>query len=187
MTDTINEMGARALADLAAVLANVEDAVVDRFITELASAKRIALHGLGREGLQMRGLAMRLFHMGLDAHVVGDMTTPPLGAGDLLIVSAGPGDLQTIAALMNIAKAAGAKTAVVTAQAAGGAARRADCVLLIPAQTMANDQAGKLSILPMGSLFEAAQMLVFELVVLKLRDRLGETAETMRARHTNLE
>ena len=57
----------------------------------------------------------------------------------------------------------------------------------IPAQTMANDQAGKLSILPMGSLFEAAQMLVFELVVLKLRDRLGETAETMRARHTNLE
>ena len=31
---------------------------------------------------------------------------------------------------MNIAKAAGAKTAVVTAQAAGGAARRADVVLL---------------------------------------------------------
>ena len=94
MTDTINEMGARALADLAAVLANVRGRDVDRFITELASAKRVALHGLGREGLQMRGLAMRLFHMGLDAHVVGDMTTPPLGAGDLLIVSAGPGDFR---------------------------------------------------------------------------------------------
>jgi 6-phospho-3-hexuloisomerase len=39
----------------------------------------------------------------------------------------------------------------------------------------------------MGSLFEAAEMLVFELVVLKLRDRVGETPETMRARHTNLE
>ena len=187
MTDRINKMGASALADLVAVLDNMQDAGVESFIAEIASAKRIALHGLGREGLQMRGLAMRLFHMGLDVHVVGDMTTPPLGAGDLLVVSAGPGDLKTIEALMNIAKAAGAKTAVVTAQAAGGAARRADCVLLIPAQTMANDQAGKLSILPMGSLFEAAQMLVFELVVLKLRDRLGETAETMRARHTNLE
>ena len=45
MIDTINEMGTRALADLAAVLANVEDAVVDRFIAELASAKRVALHG----------------------------------------------------------------------------------------------------------------------------------------------
>ena len=155
MADTINQMGARALDDPTAVLANVEDAAFDRYIAELASAKRIALHGLGREGLQMRGLAMRLFHMGLHGHVVGDMTTPPLGAGDLLIVSAGPGDLQTIAALMNIAKAAGAKTTVVTAQAEGDAARRADCALLIPAQTMANDQTGKLSILPMGSLFEA--------------------------------
>ncbi len=187
MTDTINEMGARALADLAAVLANVEDAVVDRFIAELASAKRVALHGLGREGLQMRGLAMRLFHLGIDACVVGDMTTPPLGAGDLLIVSAGPGDFTTIEALMNIAKKAGAKTAVVTAQATGGAARRADVVLHIPAQTMANDQAGKLSVLPMGSLFEVAMMVIFELVVLRLRDCLGEMPETMRARHTNLE
>jgi 6-phospho-3-hexuloisomerase len=30
-------------------------------------------------------------------------------------------------------------------------------------------------------------MVLFELIVLKLRARLGETAETMRARHTNLE
>jgi 6-phospho-3-hexuloisomerase len=39
----------------------------------------------------------------------------------------------------------------------------------------------------MGSLFEGAQFLVFELLVLALRDRLGEPAERMRARHTNLE
>jgi 6-phospho-3-hexuloisomerase len=39
----------------------------------------------------------------------------------------------------------------------------------------------------MGSLFEVAMMLVFELIILKLRDRLGETTETIRARHTNLE
>ena len=39
----------------------------------------------------------------------------------------------------------------------------------------------------MGSLFEVAMMLVFELIILKLRDRIGETLETMRARHTNLE
>ena len=186
-TDKIKNMGARALADLSVVLDNVQEVDIEGFLAEIAAAKRIALHGLGREGLQMRGLAMRLFHLGIDAHVVSDMTVPPLSAGDLLIVSAGPGDFTTIEALMNIAKKAGAKTAVVTAQVAGGAARRADVVLHIPAQTMANDQAGKLSVLPMGSLFEVAMMLVFELVVLKLRDRLGETPETMRARHTNLE
>ena len=39
----------------------------------------------------------------------------------------------------------------------------------------------------MGSVFEGAMFLVFEVLVLKLRDLLGETAETMRARHTNME
>jgi 6-phospho-3-hexuloisomerase len=52
---------------------------------------------------------------------------------------------------------------------------------------MADDQGNRASVLPMGSLFETAQMLFFEFAVLKLRDRVGETPETMRARHTNLE
>lgn len=180
-------MGDLALAELAGVLEKVEEAGFYEFIETIAASKRVALHGLGREGLQIRGLAMRLFHLGIDAHVVGDMTTPPLGVGDLLIVSAGPGDFATIEALMNIARTAGAKTAVVTAQISSNLARHADVVLHIPAQTMANDQAGKLSVLPMGSLFEASMMLVFELVILRLRDRLGETPESIRVRHTNLE
>ena len=33
------------------------------------------LYGCGREGLQMRGLAMRLYHLGLQANMVGDMAT----------------------------------------------------------------------------------------------------------------
>jgi 6-phospho-3-hexuloisomerase len=39
----------------------------------------------------------------------------------------------------------------------------------------------------MGSLFEISEAIVFELIVLKLRERTGETADTMRARHTNIE
>jgi 6-phospho-3-hexuloisomerase len=52
---------------------------------------------------------------------------------------------------------------------------------------MANDIGATVSVLPMGSLFEIAETIFFELVVLKLRERFGETAETMRERHTNLE
>jgi 6-phospho-3-hexuloisomerase len=88
---------------------------------------------------------------------------------------------------MQVAKDAGARTLLVTAQPQGRAARLADVVTVIPAQTMADDRGGRVSVLPMGSLFETAQMIVFELVILRLRERLGETAETMRARHTNLE
>lgn len=183
----IKDMARQALNDLAGVMEKLPPDAADSLIEAILGAKRLALHGLGREGLQMRGLAMRLFHMGLDAHVVGDMTVPPLGAGDLLFVSVGPGYLETTQALMSVARKAGARIAVVTAQPQGQTVKQADIVLTIPAQTMADDQGGSVSILPMGSLFEASQMLVFELIVLKLRERLGETAETMRARHTNLE
>jgi hypothetical protein len=125
----------------------------------------------------MRALAMRLFHLGLDAHVVGDMTDPPLGPGDLLVVSAGPGHFSTVAALVDVARAAGARTACVTAQPDGSVPAACDLVLVMPAQTMADDGADPASVLPMGSLFEGAQYVVFELLMLALRDRIGETAE----------
>ena len=181
------ELSRQALQDINIVLSQIDDIQFEKFAKAISEARRIALHGLGREGLQMKGLAMRLYHMGLDSHVVGEMTTPPVGVGDLLLVSAGPGDFASITALLEIARKAGAKTAVVTAQPQSASARHADFVMHIPAQTMADDQQGKLSVLPMGSLFEVAMMLTFELLALRLRDVIGETAATMRARHTNLE
>ena len=187
MSASPSDLAKNALADAARVVERLDAAGFEAFAQAIASANTIALHGLGREGLQMKGLAMRLFHLGLDAHVMGEMTTPPVGAGDLLIVSAGPGDFATIAALVKIAEDAGAKTAVVTAQPTSNLARSADHVLHIPAQTMADDQGARASVLPMGSLFELSQMLVFELLALRLRDILGESAASMRARHTNLE
>ena len=42
-------------------------------------------------------------------------------------------------------------------------------------------------VLPMGSLYEAALFLFFEIVIITLRELLQESAESMRARHTNLE
>lgn len=188
MTFDYAGLGARASAEIAEALERVDPAQAGEAVEMIAGAKRIALYGVGREGLMMRGLAMRLFHLGRDAHVVGDMSTPPVGGGDLLIVSAGPGYFSTVSALIGTARAAGAATLCITAQADGKSAREADAVLVLPAQTMADDQRdAAVSVLPMGSLFEGVQYVAFELLVLALRERLGETAETMRARHTNLE
>jgi 6-phospho-3-hexuloisomerase len=183
-----------ALDDLARVFDRIDEDAVGTAVEALATARRIALYGVGREGLQIKGLAMRLFHLGLAAAMVGDMTTPPIGAGDLLFVSAGPGDFSTVSALLGVARHAGARTLVVTAQPTGAAAARADIVLPIPAQTMADDAGaddagagGAVSVLPMGSLYEGAQYILFEVMILLLRERLGVAPEAMRANHTNLE
>ncbi len=176
-----------ALDDLARVFDRLDEAAVERAVEAIAAARRIGLYGVGREGLQIKGLCMRLFHLGRDAHLVGDMTTPPLGPGDLLVASAGPGWFSTVEALMGVAKRAGARTLVVTAQPDGPCPRAADLVLPVPAQTMADDRGPATSVLPMGSLYEGAQYVLFEIMILKLRDRLGVTPGAMRANHTNLE
>ncbi len=187
MVESLTALAKSALNDLDEVFAAMPEDALDGLVDEIVKAKRIVVFGLGREGLQMRGFAMRLFHMGRNVAVWGDMTTPEVGPGDLFFVSAGPGDLATARTLADIARKAGARTALVTAQPKGELAGHVDVVTVIPAQTMADDQGGKLSVLPMGSLFETAQMIAFELAILKLRPRFNETAETMRARHTNLE
>jgi 6-phospho-3-hexuloisomerase len=175
-----------ALDEIRGVLEAGAAAEAERLCDEVLKAKRIATYGVGREGLMMRALCMRLMHLGLDAHVVGDMTTPHLGEGDLLIVSAGPGQFSTVGALLGVAREAGARTAVVTAQPDGPAPRSADTVIHLRAQTMADDRGGS-SVLPMGSLYEAAMLIFFDIVSIRLRERTGQTMEGMRGRHTNLE
>lgn len=161
---------------------------IDGLCDRLEGARRIVCYGVGREGLMMKALAMRLYHLGLDAHVVGDMTAPPVGPGDVLFVSAGPGHFGTVAALADIAKGAGATVLCITAEPGGAVPVTADLSVTLPAQTMAADQGdAATSILPMGSLYEALMFLFFELLVLALRDRLGVAPEAMRANHTNLE
>jgi 6-phospho-3-hexuloisomerase len=185
---TLSELADRAAAEIRDAVSAIDPQVMDALVSELAKARRIACYGVGREGLMMRALAMRLYHLGLDAHVVGDMSCPPVGPGDLLLVSAGPGAFSTVNALIGVARSAGAWVACVTAQPGGDAPEAADLVFHIPAQTMANDQgAAATSVLPMGSLYEGAQYLAFELLVLTLRDRQAVDAQAMRDRHTNLE
>ena len=116
------------------------------------------------------------------------MTCPAVGPGDLLLVTVGPGEISTALALMGVARDADADILLLTARPHGRCATLADAVLVIPAQTMANDQgSAATSVLPMGSLYEGALFVLFEVMVLKLREVLGVSPDAMRANHTNLE
>ncbi len=175
-----------AAAELTAVAGGIDDAALEPTVRAIAGAERVMLYGCGREGLMMRALAMRLHHQGLRVCMQGDMNGFPLGPGDLFLCAAGPGELSTASALCGVAHEAGAQVLVVTAEPDGATSALADELLVIPAQTMARD-VGSDAVLPMGSLFEGAMFLVFEVLVLRLREVLGETSESMRARHTNME
>ncbi|MCV3209855.1 SIS domain-containing protein [Mesorhizobium sp. YC-39] len=188
MTGAGTDLFRIALCELGNVLARVDDGRIDAACAMLANARRIVVYGCGREALQVKGFTMRLYHLGLPVSVVGEMTTPPLTAGDVFLVSSGPGETSTVLTLMRVAREAGATVLLLTAQTGSSAATLADFTLLIPAQTMADDQGlDKTSVLPMGSVFEGALFLLFEVMVLKLKAITGMSSEAMRARHTNME
>ncbi len=89
---------------------------------------------------------------------------------------------------MGVAREAGAAILFFTAQPKGRGVALADFVLTLPAQTMADDQVEKKSsVLPMGSLYEGALFVQFEVMILRLKDKLNISPETMRSNHTNLE
>lgn len=167
---------------------NIDPDAVDAACRAIVSANQIMLYGCGREALQIRGFAMRLHHLGCNVSMQGDISAPPIGTGDLLIVSAGPGELATVSALMTVARESGADVLFLTAQPETASARLASHILPIPAQTMADDRDKTVaSVLPMGSLYEGAMFVLFEVMILMLKTRLGVDGETMRGRHTNME
>ena len=91
-----------ALNELASVFEKINDNSVNKAIELIAQSKKIVVFAGGREKLQIMGFAMRLFHMGLNISVEGDMTTPPVGKGDLLVVSVGTGYISTALSLIHI-------------------------------------------------------------------------------------
>ncbi|KAJ8771427.1 hypothetical protein K2173_026604 [Erythroxylum novogranatense] len=164
------------------------DTMAGRIAVVAGQKGRIFLYGVGREGLMLKGLCMRLAHLGLSAHFVFDMTTPPISSKDLLIASAGPGGFSTVDAICSVAKSAGAQVLLLTSQPeTGSCVEHASVTCYVPAQTMADDEGKSRPLMPMGSVYEGALFVLFEMVVYKLGEVLGQSPEAIRSRHTNLE
>jgi 6-phospho-3-hexuloisomerase len=183
----LNALGRRACRDLETVFERVSPSQLDCLSQELLAAKRIVCYGVGREGLMMEAIAMRLMHAGLSSYVVGEMVTPPVRAGDVFWASAGPGHFPTVETLLQVARRAGSRTVVITAQPERAAQMPVDALIHLPAQTMVDVEAGTSpSVLTMGTPYEASLLLFGDLLVLRLLELTGQKREDMYTRYTNM-
>lgn len=168
--------------------------VTEESVREMAeavkSAKRIFLAGAGRSGLAARGFTNRLLHMGFDVHFVGEISCPPIGEGDLIILGSGSGTTQSLVVMGEKAKRVGAKIATVTMFPTHMIGKMSDVIVTVPGSTPKKAEGEKNlaeSVQPMGNLFEQMSWLVYDSIIMSLMEDLGQTAEEMMARHTNLE
>jgi 6-phospho-3-hexuloisomerase len=179
-----NQELVQAIADeIGEALRQTDATQTAQLVEAILAAKRVFLAGVGRSGLMGQAFAMRLVHVGLRAHVVGEATTPAIDEGDLLIAPSGSGQTRTTHAVAEAASARGASVAVITAHPGGPVPRLADLVVHLHTPVTSDDA----SIQPPGSLFEQALLVYLDAVVMQLMQRLGTTVERMRARHTKLE
>jgi 6-phospho-3-hexuloisomerase len=172
--------------EVRAAVSLTDPSQVAALVDAILRANRVFVGGAGRSLLMMRAFAMRLMHLGLSAHVVGETITPAIGPGDLLILGTGSGQTRTTLAISQAARDRGAYVAAITAHADSPIALDADIVLQIHSPITGQDPA-RVCLQPPGSLFEQCLLMLCEAMVLRLMRRLGTTEEQMRARHTKLE
>ena len=175
------------LGEIDTVLSKVDDSQVDDLLASITDAKKIVTVGAGRVGMAVRGFSMRLGHLGFSAYMLGDATVPSISEGDLLVVGSGSGETQTIYDLVEIAKKNKAKIVLVTGNRDSRMGKLADVIVEVRAPSKTKKVEGFISVQPMTTLNEQCLGIFFDAVVLRLMEKLGETHETMWARHSNLE
>ncbi|MBA4319482.1 MAG: 6-phospho-3-hexuloisomerase [Flavobacterium sp.] len=177
----------KILEEISVVLENIDKGEVKNLVSSVLRANKIVVCGAGRVGMAARGFAMRLGHLGLDAYTLGDSTVPSIGKGDLLLVSSGSGETQTIFDLTMIAKINKATVLLVTGNPQSRIGVIADKIVKIKAPSKTKSIEGFSSIQPMTTLNEQCLGIFYDAVVLELMEKMGETHETMWKRHSNLE
>lgn len=172
--------------EISQVFQRVDPAQVAALATELRLADRIFVTGAGRSGLVLKMAAMRLMHLGLTVHVVGETTAPAIRSGDLLLAASGSGTTAGVVKAAETAAAQGARIAVYTTNSGSPLSKAASAVVLIPA-AQKTDHGSAVSRQYSGSLFEQVLFATTEAVFQSLWDDDAASPEELWQRHANLE
>jgi 6-phospho-3-hexuloisomerase len=177
----------KILNEIESVFTNIDEDQVQMMIDEIVKARKIIGLGAGRVGMSTRAFLMRLGHLDFQAYMIGDTTVPSISNRDLLLVSSGSGETQTIYDLTIIAKSNGARIVAVTGNQNSRIGKLADHVVVIDAPSKTKQVDGITSIQPMTTLNEQCLLIFFDAVVLELMNMLKESHDSMWKRHSNLE
>jgi 6-phospho-3-hexuloisomerase len=180
------------------VAAGVDSPQVDAFVNELLTTKRVFVMGAGRSGLVARAFAMRLMHVGLIVYVVGEMVTPALKKGDLVVAVSGSGNTNSIADLGEVAKDKGTKLVTITNNPDSRLGNISDIVITLKPRkgskpgdrgyekTDGLDAEAK-QLMPLGTLFEITSMVFLDGIIARIMAMRDLDEEQLRRRHTVLE
>ena len=165
--------------ELTELLDRVDPDQFDVFAREAeASDHRWFFTGQGRSGLSAQMAAMRFMHLGREAHVLGEATSPSVRRDDRLVVVSGSGRTPVSVTFARIAKEEGARVLLVTYSPDSPLGELADATLVAPAGE---------SVQLMGNLFEQSALVLLDAVAMHVATLDPVATATMALRHTNMQ
>lgn len=167
--------------------ADIPDEEADQLADHILSSNQIFTAGAGRSGLMANSFAMRLRHMGFNAHIAGEILTPPLREGDLVIIGSGSGETKSLIHTASKAKSLHGVVAALTINPDSSIGKQADLIVKMPGTPKDRSNGSYKTIQPMGSLFEQTLLLFYDALILKLMEKQGLDSEAMFTHHANLE
>ncbi|TGC08959.1 6-phospho-3-hexuloisomerase [Methanolobus halotolerans] len=173
----------------------IDNDSIKEMLTEILDARHIFVLGAGRSGLVGRAFAMRLMHLGLSSHVVGETTTPAVSKGDVVIAISGSGQTRSVSDLGKVAKDIGATLIAITSNKDSKLGNLSDVVVELPGRTkediggyLERHMRGEYSYLtPLGTSFETSASVFLDAVIAELIYITGASEDDLKSRHTNIE
>ena len=179
------QLFAHETSTVVAELAATSTATFDEVIAILNSADRIFILGAGRSGLALKMTAMRFMHLGLNVHVVGEVTAPAITSGDVLFVASGSGTTGLIVRAATTAIAVNARVIALTTAPESPLGALASVTVTIPAAQKL-ERGSALSDQYAGGLFEQVTMLIGDALFHTMWKQSRKCADDTWPAHANL-
>lgn len=175
------------LTELNQTLSLINPADVDTYLTYVSKAEKVFFIGVGRVRLALECIAKRYAHLGIDAHLVGDITEPAITSRDLLIVGSGSGETLYPLCIAKKAKEIEASVLHIGSKPESSMSQYEDFFLRIPAESKAKLPDEVHSRQPMTSLFEQSLLLFGDITAYMMIQRQGIGIDSLWQFHANLE
>lgn len=165
--------------EISELLPRIDPGAFAAVVARTADPKaRVFFSGQGRSGLSAAMAAMRFMHIGHKAHFCGDVTSPSVRRGDVMVIISGSGETPTSVNFGRIANSEDAHLIVITQRPHSTLAQLADTVLPVPIDF--SFQLG-------GNLFEVTTLILLDTVAMEHAKTLPDPHGTLRYNHTNMQ
>lgn len=175
------------LSELKTSLGAIREEEVEQLIDLVLGARKVFFIGVGRVMLSLQAIAKRWNHLGIDCHLVGEITEPAITPDDILIVGSGSGTTLFPAGIAQKAHTIGAKVVHIGSNPNSPLREIACLMVRIPVRTKyyLDDEIDSKQ--PMTSLFEQTLLLLGDVVAKIIIDRRELDMKGLWQYHANLE